>query len=133
LQKAGYETILMNNNPATVSTDYSLADKLYFEPVTAEDVLYVLEKENTNRVIVQFGGQTAINLANELEAAGDQMLGSNMDTIDMLEYRDRFYEYMNQVVVAHIPGLTAYSEIDVYEKEAKIGYPVLIHPTYSFD
>src|SRR5699024_855264 len=73
LQKAGYETILMNNNPATVSTDYSLADKLYFEPVTAEDVLYVLEKENTNRVIVQFGGQTAINLANELEAAGVQM------------------------------------------------------------
>ncbi|HLR23610.1 MAG TPA: carbamoyl phosphate synthase large subunit [Pseudogracilibacillus sp.] len=130
LQKAGYETILMNNNPATVSTDYSLADKLYFEPVTAEDVLYVLEKENTNRVIVQFGGQTAINLANELEAAGVQMLGSNMDTIDMLEDRDRFYEYMNQVGVAHIPGLTAYSEIDVYEKAAKIGYPVLIRPSY---
>src|SRR5699024_7716688 len=101
LQKAGYETILMNNNPATVSTDYTLADKLYFEPVTVEDVLHVLEKEDTNRVIVQFGGQTAINLANELEAAGVQMLGSNMDTIDMLEDRDRFYEYMNQVGVAH--------------------------------
>lgn len=130
LQKYGYETILMNNNPATVSTDYELADKLYFEPITAEDVLHVLRHENMNQVIVQFGGQTAINLVEKLEASGVELLGSSMDTIDMLEDRDRFYQYVHQTGVQHIPGLTAESEEDVYDKAANIGYPVLIRPSY---
>src|SRR5699024_11959582 len=90
LEKHGYETILMNNNPATVSTDYELADKLYFEPITAEDVLQVMAYEQMDKVIVQFGGQTAINVVRELEEAGVTLLGSSMDTIDMLEDRDRF-------------------------------------------
>src|SRR5699024_4842271 len=93
LQKFGYETVLINNNPATVSTDYELADKLYVEPITAEDVLLVMEHEHIKKAIVQFGGQTAINLVEELEAAGVELLGTTMKTIDTLEDRDLFYQY----------------------------------------
>ncbi len=130
LQKAQYETILINNNPATVSTDYEFADKLYFEPITVEDVLHVIKQEQVEQVIVQFGGQTAINLVKELENAGITLLGSSMDTIDMLEDRDRFYQYVKEVGVAHIPGLTAATKVDLYEKAEEIGYPVLVRPSY---
>src|SRR5699024_1027130 len=107
LQKHEYETVLINNNPATVSTDYELADKLYVEPITAEDVLHVMRRENIKKAVVQFGGQTAINLVKELEAAGVELLGSTMDTIDILEDRDRFYQYLRKIEVPHIPGKTA--------------------------
>ncbi len=130
LQKQGYETVLINNNPATVSTDYELADKLYFEPITAEDVLHVMNHENIKKAIVQFGGQTAINLVKELEAAGIELLGSTMDTIDVLEDRDRFYRYLQKIDVPHIPGKTATSKDDLIQKAQAIGFPVLIRPSY---
>src|SRR5699024_6106384 len=130
LEKQGYETILINNNPATVSTDYTLADSLYFEPITAEDVLHVMEYEQIEKVIVQFGGQTAINLVEDLEAAGVTLLGTNLDTIDMLEDRDRFYQYVQSVGDTHIPGQTAISPEDLRQKAKQIGYPVLIRPSY---
>lgn len=130
LQKYGYETVLMNNNPATVSTDYEVADKLYFEPITAEDILQVMEHEQIKKAIVQFGGQTAINVVEALEAAGVTLLGSKMETIDTLEDRDLFYQYVQKIGVPHIPGLIATSEIDVCKKAEEIGFPVLIRPSY---
>src|SRR5699024_4314588 len=119
-----------NNTPATVSTDYELADKLYFEPITKEDVLHVLAYEQIDKVIVQFGGQTAINLVKDLEKAGIELLGTNMDTIDMLEDRDRFYEYLQKLELPHIPGLTAINHEDLRQKVEQIGYPILIRPSY---
>lgn len=130
LQKFGYEAVLINNNPATVSTDYEMADKLYVEPITADDVLLVMEHENINKAIVQFGGQTAINLVKELEAAGVELLGSKMKTIDTLEDRDLFYQYLRQIDVPHIPGLTATSHQDLEEKANRIGFPILLRPSY---
>lgn len=130
LQSYGYETVLINNNPATVSTDYQLADRLYIEPITIDDILQVIEYEGIQKVIVQFGGQTALNLVNELEHAGVQLLGSTMDTIDMLEDRERFYQYIRKINLAHIPGLIANSESDLKEKAKTIGFPLLIRPSY---
>lgn len=130
LQKYGYETILINNNPATVSTDYELADKLYFEPITAEDVLHVLRYEAVNKVIIQFGGQTSLNLVDELEAAGVELLGSQSDVIDTLEDRDRFYKYVQSIDVPHIPGLMANSKAELIACAAEIKYPVLVRPSY---
>lgn len=130
LQKAGMETILINNNPATVSTDYEMADKLYFEPITVEDVLHVIQYEQVEKVIVQFGGQTAINLVEELEAAGVQLLGSTMNTIDTLEDRDRFYQYLQSIHIPHIPGEMVFSANDIFTKAEKIGFPMLIRPSY---
>src|SRR5690625_516566 len=130
LQKLGIETVLMNNNPATVSTDYEVADKLYVEPITLEDVLQVIEYEQIEKVIVQFGGQTAINLVEPLEAAGVTLLGSSMDTIDMLEDRERFYQYLQSIDVAHIPGETVHSIEEMMETAKKIEFPILIRPSY---
>ena len=130
LQKFGYEAVLINNNPATVSTDYEMADKLYVEPITAEDVLLVMEHENIHKAIIQFGGQTAINLVKQLEEAGVELLGSNMETIDTLEDRDLFYQYLQKIDVPHIPGLTATSHQDLERKAARIGFPILVRPSY---
>lgn len=130
LQKFGYETVLINNNPATVSTDYELADKLYVEPITAEDVLLVMEHEHITKAIVQFGGQTAISLVKELEAAGVELLGSTMKTIDTLEDRDLFYQYLQSINVPHIPGQIATSHKDLEKKAEEVGFPILIRPSY---
>jgi len=130
LQQLGYETILINNNPATVSTDYEFADKLYLEPITAEDVRHMMEIEETNKVIVQFGGQTAINLVKQLEAFGADLLGSSLQTIDTLEDREQFYQYLQSIDLPHIPGLIANDEADLYEKATEIGYPMLVRPSY---
>ncbi|WP_096198987.1 carbamoyl phosphate synthase large subunit [Bacillus sp. FJAT-45350] len=130
LKELGYEAIIMNNNPETVSTDYEMADRLYFEPLTVEDVLNVIELEGIEGVIVQLGGQTAISLVEGLEEAGIRLFGTTMDTIDELEDRGRFYDFMNRVNVPHIPGVTAYSEAEVLEKAEEIGYPVLLRPSY---
>src|SRR5699024_2909603 len=130
LKKQGYETVLINNNPATVSTDYTLADALYFDQIAVEDVLHVMVFDQIEKVIVKFGGQTAINLVKELEVAGVTLLGTNLDTIDMLEDRDRFYQYVQSVGVPHIPGQTAISTEDLRQKAKQIGYPVLIRPSY---
>src|SRR5690625_5007897 len=130
LKHLGYETVLINNNPATVSTDYEIADKLYVEPITAEDVLHIMEHEQITRAIVQFGGQTSINLVKDLEEAGIELLGSNMDTIDTLEDRERFYAYLQSIDVPHIPGKIANSTEQLYEKTVEIGYPILVRPSY---
>ncbi|WP_332634552.1 carbamoyl phosphate synthase large subunit [Halalkalibacter flavus] len=130
LHRLGYEAIMMNNNPETVSTDYATADRLYFEPLTVEDVLNVIDLEQVEGVIVQLGGQTAISLVEGLEAAGVKLFGTNLDTIDQLEDRGRFYSFMKQVNVPHIPGVTATNEEDALDKAEQIGYPVLIRPSY---
>ncbi|MDR4887040.1 carbamoyl phosphate synthase large subunit [Fredinandcohnia sp. QZ13] len=130
LQDEGYETILLNNNPETVSTDYEIADKLFFEPLTYEHVLNVIEAEKVDQVIVQFGGQTAINLAQRLEAAGVSIVGITHDVIDQLEDRDRFYKLLEKVNIKHIPGEIADDSQELLEKSSEIGYPVLIRPSY---
>lgn len=130
LHQLGYEAIMMNNNPETVSTDYATADRLYFEPLTVEDVLHVIELEQVEGVIVQLGGQTAISLVKGLEEAGVRLYGTNLDTIDQLEDRGRFYTFMNEVSVPHIPGVTAIDQNDALQKANEIGYPVLIRPSY---
>jgi len=130
LQEEGFETIMINNNPETVSTDYEMADRLYFEPLTLEDVLNVLEVEGTNDVIVQFGGQTAINLVAQLEKAGVNILGTTEDVIDQLEDRDRFYQLLRKVNVPHIPGEIAANTEDLKEKAELIGFPILLRPSY---
>ncbi|MBS4203472.1 carbamoyl phosphate synthase large subunit [Lederbergia citrea] len=130
LKKAGYETILINNNPGTVSTDFQVADRLYFEPLRAEDVLNVLEYEKPEGVIVQFGGQTAINLAKELEENGIPLLSISQDHIDVFEDRDRFYSLLKELNIPHIPGITASCESELKEKIAEIGFPLLLRPSY---
>src|SRR5690625_4409078 len=130
LQKAGIETILINNNPATVSTDYEMADKLYFEPITVEDVLHVIQYEKIEKVIVQFGGQTAINLVEKLEATGIELLGSSMNTIDTLEDRERFYQYLQSICIPHIPGEMVFSADEIFSNAEKIGFPMLLRPSY---
>ena len=130
LQDEGYETILMNNNPETVSTDYEIADKLFFEPLTLEHVLNVIEAEKVDQVMVQFGGQTAINLAQGLEDAGISIVGITHDIIDQLEDRDRFYQLLEKTNIPHIPGEIADNAQELVEKAKAIGYPVLIRPSY---
>lgn len=130
LQRMGYETILVNNNPETVSTDYALADRLYFESLALEDVLNVIEFENVDGVVAQVGGQTAITLVKGLEEAGVPVLGVNQRTMDELEDRDLFYRFMENIGVPHIPGLTATNAEDLIHKADQIGYPVLLRPSY---
>ncbi|MBB6448458.1 carbamoyl-phosphate synthase large subunit [Geomicrobium halophilum] len=130
VQKLGYEAIMMNNNPETVSTDYETADKLYFEPLTAEDVINVAEREQVEGVLLQLGGQTGIALTEELEAAGLKLFGASFDVIDQLEDRARFYELMQTTGIPHIPGQTGVDACDTIEKAKDIGYPVLLRPSY---
>ncbi|SFE72993.1 carbamoyl phosphate synthase large subunit [Alteribacillus iranensis] len=130
VQEAGYEAVIINNNPETVSTDFEMADHLYFEPLTIEDVLHVAHVEKVESVIVQLGGQTGISLTEELEAAGLKVLGTSSDTIDQLEDRGRFYEFMQRVDVPHIPGVTGYDREDVLQKAETVGYPILLRPSY---
>ncbi|MCZ0755980.1 carbamoyl phosphate synthase large subunit [Anoxybacillus sp. J5B_2022] len=130
LQAEGYETVLINNNPETVSTDFAVADRLYFEPLTLEDVLNVIEAEQIEKVVVQFGGQTAINLVKGLEEAGVTILGVSHDVIDQLEDRDRFYQLLEELEIPHVDGVMANDEQELIEKANMIGYPVLLRPSY---
>ncbi|QQK80846.1 carbamoyl phosphate synthase large subunit [Salicibibacter cibi] len=130
LKNLGYEAIMMNNNPETVSTDYETADKLYFEPLTAEDVIHVAERENVEGVLLQLGGQTSIALTEALEAAGLNLFGAPFDVIDQLENRGRFYELMQKTDIPHIPGQTGADANDTMKKAKEIGYPVLLRPSY---
>ncbi len=130
LKKSGFETILINNNPGTVSTDFQIADRLYFEPLHIEDVLNILEYEKPDGVIVQLGGQTAINLANDLEKNGIPLLSITQNQIDEVEDREKFYSLLKELEIPHIPGVTAYDEDDLKSKTAEIGYPVLLRPSY---
>ena len=129
-QEEGYETVLINNNPETVSTDFAVADRLYFEPLTLEEVLNVIEAEQIEKVVVQFGGQTAINLVKGLEEANVTILGVSHDVIDQLEDRDRFYQLLEELDIPHVPGVMAGDEQELIAKAKTIGYPVLLRPSY---
>ncbi|MFE4895500.1 carbamoyl phosphate synthase large subunit [Peribacillus butanolivorans] len=130
LQDESVETIMINNNPETVSTDFATADRLYFEPLTLEYVLNVIEAEDIEDVIVQFGGQTAINLAKGLEDYGINLLGTSFDTLDQLEDRDRFYQLLQKLEIPHVPGSMANSAEQLIECAEVIGFPVLLRPSY---
>ena len=130
LKEMGYETIIVNCNPETVSTDYDTSDKLYFEPVTTEDVLQIYEKEKPFGVIVQFGGQTPLNIARELQENGVNILGTSIDSIDIAEDRDLFRHMMEKL---EIPMPESGMAIDFNEAKAcadKIGYPIMIRPSF---
>ncbi|MFE5427660.1 carbamoyl phosphate synthase large subunit [Peribacillus simplex] len=130
LQDENVETIMINNNPETVSTDFATADRLYFEPLTLEYVLNVIEAEDIEDVIVQFGGQTAINLAKGLEEYGVNLLGTSFDTLDQLEDRDRFYQLLQKLDIPHVPGSMANGEEQLIASAEAIGFPVLLRPSY---
>ncbi|MGM0874597.1 MAG: carbamoyl phosphate synthase large subunit [Bacillota bacterium] len=130
LKQLGYEAIMINNNPETVSTDFETADRLYFEPITLEHVLNIVESEKIDSVIVQYGGQTAINLAEQLEAAGVTLLGTDTDTLDWLEDRDKFYQLLDELAIPHAVGLTANNADEATKGANEIGYPILIRPSY---
>ena len=130
LREAGYETIMVNCNPETVSTDYDTSDKLYFEPLTVEDVLAIYEKEKPEGVVVQFGGQTPLNIAGELAAAGVRILGTSPDTIDLAEDRDRFRVMMETLGIAMPESGMASSFEDARQIAARIGYPVMVRPSF---
>ncbi len=134
LHEAGYETIMVNCNPETVSTDYDTADRLYFEPLTAEDVIELVEVERRNGemlgLIVQFGGQTPLKLAKPLEAAGIPILGTSPDAIDLAEDRDRFQKLIQKLKLRQPENGTATSQSQAVIIAEKIGYPVVIRPSY---
>jgi len=130
LKEMGYETLMINSNPETVSTDYDTADKLYFEPLTLEDVLNVIEKENPDGIIVQFGGQTPLNLAKGLEKAGVNILGTSPDSIDRAEDRKRFKQLLKKLGLKQADNGTATSYEGAMKIAKKIGYPLLVRPSY---
>ncbi|NJD76365.1 MAG: carbamoyl-phosphate synthase large subunit [Candidatus Methanoperedens sp.] len=130
LRDMGYESIMVNCNPETVSTDYDTSDKLYFEPVTVEDVLSIYEKEKPQGVIVQFGGQTPLNIAAELEEAGVKILGTSVDSIDLAEDRERFEEVIKELGIPAPDHGTATSLDQALKVAARIGYPLVVRPSY---
>jgi carbamoyl-phosphate synthase large subunit len=130
LREAGYETIMVNSNPETVSTDFDVSDKLYFEPLTLEDVLEILHLERPKGIIVQLGGQTPLNLAKGLEEFGAPVLGTSVDAIDRAEDRDRFDEVCRLIGARTPDNGMATSEEEAIEAAARIGYPVLVRPSY---
>ncbi len=130
LREMGYETIMVNCNPETVSTDYDTADRLYFEPLTAEDVLNIIDKEKPDGVLVQFGGQTPLNIARALQDAGAPIWGTSVDTIDLAEDRERFNALIRSLDIPQPEGGTALSRQEALEVANRIGYPVLVRPSY---
>ncbi|MCP4708022.1 MAG: carbamoyl-phosphate synthase large subunit, partial [Planctomycetes bacterium] len=130
LRDEGFESIMVNCNPETVSTDYDTSDKLYFEPLTLEDVLNIYEKEKPLGIIAQFGGQTPLNLVHELEAAGVQILGTSPETIDLAEDRDRFRGVMEKLGIAQPPSGMAVSLDESLVIAKDIGYPLMVRPSY---
>ncbi|MFG6148978.1 carbamoyl-phosphate synthase large subunit [Halobacillus sp. B23F22_1] len=130
LKELGYEAIIMNNNPETVSTDFSVSDKLYFEPLTLEDVMHVIDIEQPEGVIVQFGGQTAINLVEGLDRCGVSILGTTMDAINQTEDRDLFEQLLNNLDIAKPGGESVTSEAEAVQAAREIGYPVVVRPSY---
>uniref|UniRef100_UPI003F68D155 carbamoyl-phosphate synthase large subunit n=1 Tax=Streptococcus pluranimalium TaxID=82348 RepID=UPI003F68D155 len=133
IQAAGYEAIIMNSNPETVSTDFSVSDKLYFEPLTFEDVMNVIDLEAPKGVVVQFGGQTAINLAERLSEAGVTILGTQVEDLDRAEERDLFEKALKVLDIPQPPGHTATNEEEAVDAARKVGFPVLVRPSYVLD
>jgi carbamoyl-phosphate synthase large subunit len=134
LRDDGYETIMINCNPETVSTDYDTSDRLYFEPLTLEDVLAICEHESSTGapvgVIVQFGGQTPLNLALPLKAAGVNIIGTSPESIDLAEDRKRFNRLLEELQIPHSPGVMAASLEEAIAGATRVGYPVLVRPSY---
>jgi carbamoyl-phosphate synthase large subunit len=130
MREDGYETIMVNCNPETVSTDYDTSDRLYFEPLTLEDVLEVVAVEKPKGVIVQYGGQTPLKLARDLEAAGVPIIGTSPDSIDLAEDRERFQHLLQKLDLRQPPNRTARSEEAAEKAAAEIGYPLVVRPSY---
>ena len=130
MREDGYETIMVNCNPETVSTDYDTSDRLYFEPLTLEDVLEIVDKEKPTGVIVQYGGQTPLKLALGLEAAGVPIIGTSPDMIDAAEDRERFQKLLQDLGLRQPPNATARTEPEALEKAAALGYPLVVRPSY---
>ncbi|MEP6608966.1 MAG: carbamoyl-phosphate synthase large subunit [Burkholderiaceae bacterium] len=130
LREHGFETIMVNCNPETVSTDYDTSDRLYFEPLTLEDVLEIVDKEKPVGVIVQYGGQTPLKLARDLEANGVPIIGTSPDSIDMAEDRERFQQLLQQLGLKQPPNRTARTEDEALRLAAEIGYPLVVRPSY---
>ena len=130
MREDGYETIMVNCNPETVSTDYDTSDRLYFEPLTLEDVLEIVDKEKPVGVIVQYGGQTPLKLALDLEANGVPIIGTSPDMIDAAEDRERFQKLLHALELRQPPNATARTEPEALEKAAALGYPLVVRPSY---
>jgi len=130
LREDGFETIMVNCNPETVSTDYDTSDRLYFEPLTLEDVLEIVDKEKPYGVIVQFGGQTPLKLARDLEANGVPIIGTTPDMIDMAEDRERFKQLIDRLGLRQPPNRSARTEADALRLAGEIGYPLVVRPSY---
>ena len=130
LRESGFETIMVNCNPETVSTDYDTSDRLYFESLTFEDVMEIIDKEKPKGVIVQYGGQTPLKLARDLEAAGAPIIGTSPDSIDLAEDRERFQELVNSLGLRQPPNRTASSKQQALELGSDVGYPLVVRPSY---
>jgi carbamoyl-phosphate synthase large subunit len=130
LKEEDYETIMVNCNPETVSTDYDTSDKLYFEPLTLEEVLNIVERENPDGVIVQFGGQTPLKLALDLERAGVKIIGTSPDSIDLAEDRERFAQLLNRLGIRQPENGIARSYEEAFKIAERLGYPILVRPSY---
>lgn len=130
IKEAGYEAIIINNNPETVSTDFSISDKLYFEPLTIEDVMHIIDLEKPEGVVVQFGGQTAINLASQLAERGVKILGTSLEDLDRAEDRDKFEQSLRDLAIPQPKGKTALTVEEAIVVAESIGYPVLVRPSY---
>ena len=130
LREMGYETIIVNSNPETVSTDYDSSDKLFFEPLTLEDVLHICGQEKPDGVIVQFGGQTPLNLANALEAHGVPIIGTSPKAIDLAEDREHFSALLRELGLKQAEAGTATNVEDAAAIAGRIGYPVLLRPSF---
>jgi carbamoyl-phosphate synthase large subunit len=130
LRDHGFETIMVNCNPETVSTDYDTSDRLYFEPLTLEDVLEIVDKEKPFGVIVQYGGQTPLKLARDLEANGVPIIGTTPDSIDIAEDRERFQKLLHKLALKQPPNRTARAEAEALQLAEEIGYPLVVRPSY---
>lgn len=130
LKEAGFETIMVNCNPETVSTDYDISDRLYFESLTFEDVMEIIDKEKPKGVIVQYGGQTPLKLARELEAAGAPVIGTSPDSIDLAEDRERFQKLVDKLGLRQPPNRTVRNAKDALALGAEVGYPLVVRPSY---
>ena len=130
IKEMGCEAIIINNNPETVSTDFSISDKLYFEPLTEEDVMNIIDLEKPKGVVVQFGGQTAINLADKLASHGVRILGTSLEDLDRAENRDKFEKALQDLGIPQPKGKTSTSKEEAIKIANEIGYPVLVRPSY---
>ena len=130
IKEMGYEAIIINNNPETVSTDFSISDKLYFEPITEEDVMNIIDLEKPKGVVVQFGGQTAINLADKLAAHGVQILGTSLEDLDRAENRNKFEAALQEMGIPQPLGKTCFTKEEALVIANEIGFPVLVRPSY---